>query len=113
MPLTVTTGILTVYDEDGVVEAGVQIRCTFKSPGSLVGAAFSSKVRVEISAVDGTVQFTNLFKGASYSFRRGDSLKEYVVTIPTDAGVTYELPAIIGINGTTTTTTTSTTTTTT
>lgn len=108
-----TTGYLTAYDEDGIAEAGVEIHCEARQFVDAVGVALDSEVRTEISAANGLVQFTNLFKGASYSFRRGVSEKLYVVTIPSNAGVTYELPAIVGEESTTTTTTTSTTTTTT
>jgi hypothetical protein len=92
-----TTGYLVCYDENGTVEQGVAISCfvsQIRSSG--MGIAFDSTERTETSGADGLVQFSNLVKGATYTFKRGTSAKTYLVTVPDNAGATYELPDIIG-----------------
>lgn len=95
------TGYLYVYDEEGVVEPGVDIICRAvafndeaEEVGLVVGFALDSAARTETSDGTGLVQFTNLFKGVTYSITRGNG--GYSASIPADADDPYQLPSIIG-----------------
>lgn len=97
-----TTGYATTYDEDGVVETGVVVTCQLLSVDeSVTGAAYDSAVRSETSNGSGLVQFTGLFPGATYEFKRRASSSTtangFRITIPTTwAEDTFPLPPIIG-----------------
>lgn len=93
-----TTGYLTVYDENGVVESGVVITAqATEADDAVLGIAVSTTARTATSASNGLVQFTNMLLGVSYKISRGTTTrKEFVVTIPDTAGSTYELPSILG-----------------
>ena len=95
-PPGLTTGFLTCLDPTGNAEANVSVTCIVREPSESYGAALDSTSRTQQSAGNGLVQFTGLVKGATYSFKRGTSAKEYIVQIPADAGDTYALPSIIG-----------------
>jgi hypothetical protein len=90
------TGYLVCYDEAGVREAGVPVYAIVKQTASDQGLGLDSARRQADSDGDGLVEFTNLFKGVTYGFKRGDSAKEFLVTIPADAPDEYPLPSIIG-----------------
>lgn len=91
-----TTGWLIAYDDEGEPEAGVTIYCSASKPGEVAGGAHTSEPRSAVSDVDGIAEFPNLFPGFRYRFWRGTSTERVSVTIPSDAGATYELPSIIG-----------------
>lgn len=101
-PANQTTGYATVYDEDGVAEAGVVVTCQLISvDNSITGRIFDSAVRSETSNGAGLVQFTGLFIGATYEFKRRTSsavaATGYKITIPTTyTASTFPLPPIIG-----------------
>lgn len=90
-----TTGYLTALDADGNAEPGV----TFTSQvtyNPTAGIALDTAVRSVTSDGSGLVQFPGLLLGATYRIRRGTSGLGVSVKIPTTAGTTYELPAVIG-----------------
>lgn len=91
-----TTGYLTTYDELGAVESGVTVKARLTaSPASDTGIAYDRKTRTTTSNGAGLVEFTNMVLGATYSvWRSGGTLT--TVTIPSDAGASYELPSIVG-----------------
>lgn len=96
-----TTGYATTFNHAGVAEAGIVVTCQLLSLDSdITGIIGDSAVRTSTSDSNGLVQFTNLFLGAEYEFkRRVDDETDatgFIHTIPTDAGATYELPPIIG-----------------
>lgn len=92
-----TTGFLTAFDQNGDPESGVQFVVTMRQVSTAIpGASYDSTPRNFTSGLDGVVNFTNLFKGLTYSFQRGTSGKLYIHTIPAAAGATYELPSNIG-----------------
>jgi hypothetical protein len=90
------TGFYTCYDEDGATESGVQCTVTLvQLPAGTTGLAGDTTIRTETSNSSGIVQFTGLFPGAIYSFRRGDGAARKVA-IPADATSPYALANIIG-----------------
>lgn len=92
-----TTGYAVCYDESGDPEAGVEVNCVVRQiPEGLTGVVADNTIRTETSSVDGLIQFDNLFRGVKYSFQRGGSSRVHMVTIPDDAGETYQLPSMIG-----------------
>lgn len=91
-----TTGYLTVLDDEGVAEAGVPIYVKFISaPSGDTGYGYDTETRTVTSDVNGLVQITGLVKGAKYKIYRGE-VSNYPITIPANAGNTYELVSIIG-----------------
>lgn len=102
---SMTTGYTKVYDNAGVIAPGVEITGTMAdvhtqieegvSPTLISGIALSSAPRIVISDASGEVEFTNLFKGVVYSFKRGNGRAQQI-TIPLDAGSVYQLPVLIG-----------------
>lgn len=97
-----TTGYGTTYDEEGAVEASVVVTCQLLSVDeSVTGAIYDSAVRSETSNGSGLIQFTGLFPGATYEFKRRSSssvlANGYKITIPVSwTDDTYPLPPIIG-----------------
>lgn len=102
------TGYLYTYDEEGVIEAAVEVRSKVKEMTAITdtqsdllhGFALDETVRTEVSDGTGLVSFSGLFKGVTYSFWRSSSDsggREFTVTIPEDAADPYELPSIIGL----------------
>jgi len=90
-----TTGYLYCYDEDGAVEEDVTVTVQLTAVAEATGYAYDNAVRSATSSAAGLVEFTNLFKEATYRVRRGGGI-EYSVTIPAAAGSTYELVSVIG-----------------
>ena len=92
-----TTGYLTCYSENGVVESGVTVTIQARStPLTTTGIAVDDTVRSATSDVNGLVQFTNMLIGVSYSICRGSSSQVFTVTIPANAGATTSLTSITG-----------------
>lgn len=92
-----TTGYTTVFSEAGAAEQNVTVYATLRKgvPDSK-GVLYDQTERSATSDANGLVQFTNMFKGATYGVRRGTSANEILVTIPTSAGGTYEFPSFFG-----------------
>lgn len=94
------TGTMTVYNERGIVEQGIQIHATitgFEDPDNPpFGWAVDNTKRTETSDVNGIVTFSNLIKGVTYAFQRGTETREYFYTVPIEATSPYELPIVIG-----------------
>ncbi len=96
-----TTGYLTTYSQLGVPEAAVEItatveRVTDPDVFDLVGISLDKTPRTEVSDAAGLIQFTNLFKGVTYTFKRGTNPAGKTVPIPVEAGPSYQLPLIVG-----------------
>jgi len=92
-----TTGFVVAYDEVGDPEQGVEFTFLIRqAPLNGLGISYDSTPRTAMSDENGLVEFTDLFKGVTYSFSRGTSAKNFIVTIPADAGATYELPSMVG-----------------
>ena len=94
----VTTAYLTCLTAALVAEAGVTVSQEFQQTAvGETGMAYSgAAVRTFTSGGTGVVQMACV-KGATYRFWRGTSQTGgIVVTIPADAGATFELPSLIG-----------------
>lgn len=77
----VSTGIMVVYDEDGVIESGVPISIQLTSGPGDDGYGWDTKVRTETSAVTtGLVQFTGMIRGATYTVWRGEQASGVTVS---------------------------------
>jgi len=90
------TGYYVCYDENGVVESGVEVQCwCYYAPST--GLALDSAVRTETSDVDGLVQFTNMIVGAKYKFRRGDWAESKAVSVTVESGSgAFALDSVVG-----------------
>lgn len=87
------TGYLYVEDNEGTAKAGVDITLTaYLIPGT--GLAVDDAARVETSAANGLVSFTNLIPGASYKVA-GPNGVEKIVRIPSDATSPCALQSIV------------------
>ena len=101
------TGYIYTYDEDGVIETGVTIKCYAKDITAdtedladiQYGFALDTATRTVVSDGAGLAEFPNLFKGVTYAFWRGtdETGRVFNVTIPADAADPYELPSLLGI----------------
>lgn len=96
-----TTGYLTAYDEDGIIEVGAIIYCELhKAPVGDTGFSYDSKVKTIVSSSVGLVEIPGLVKGGTYRIWRGtrnsSPTANNLFLIPTTAGATYELPSHIG-----------------
>lgn len=92
------TAYLYTYDENGVLESGVNVtvKVTPPLPDTLIGFGLDTTPRTEVSDGSGFVQFTNMFKGVKYEVTRGTTGQEYEVTIPDDAVDPFALGPIAG-----------------
>lgn len=68
-----STGVMIVYDEEGVVEQSVEISLKLVSGPGTAGYALDTKTRTEVSDATGLVQFAGLVRGATYQVWRGGS----------------------------------------
>lgn len=66
-----STGLMVVYDEEGVEEPEIEISLKLVSGPGTAGYALDTKVRTEVSDVAGLIQFAGLIRGATYSIWRG------------------------------------------
>lgn len=66
-----STGIMVVYDEFGIVEDQIEISLKLVSGPGTDGYALDTKTRTEVSDVAGLVQFEGLVRGATYQVWRG------------------------------------------
>ncbi len=91
-----TTGYLFAYDEDGNIEQGVEFGLQMTGVADSEGYAYDGAIRTATSDSDGLVEFTNLFKGGTYSIRRGTRGKSYSFTIPANEESTFPISSVIG-----------------
>ncbi len=92
-PAGFSTGYIYAYDEDGVVETGVNITVTLVAAPRGAGLALDTTPRTIATNGSGYAEFTNLIQGASYDVSRGDGdPKEFVV--PADSS--FELANVWG-----------------
>lgn len=92
-----TTGYLTCYDQNGVVEQNVNVSATLVQLASTdTGHAFDGVAVTKVSDINGLVQFPNMVLGATYRLVRGTAANTYLINIPTTAGTTLALNSLIG-----------------
>ena len=90
------TGVQTEYDEEGVVEEGVEVSVQILEGPGTDGIGYDSAVWTETSNGSGVVQFAGLLHGARYRIWRGDSkANAQTFTAPT-SGDSFNLTEIIG-----------------
>ena len=108
------TGYLYCYDDEGVVEEDVYVYMVIYDEDDEEARGYDTAIRSEKTDATGLVQFTNLFPGATYMLRRGETKiwtqletsyyrlntntlqKWRSVTIPADASSPYALPNLFG-----------------
>lgn len=105
-----TTGVMLVLDEFGEPEAGVPVSIQQTAGPGTAGYGRDGKIRTEISAVDGTVEFAGMGIGSTYKAWRGASATTgtaLFATRITGASVSFivpnlqpsfNIPEIIGID---------------
>jgi hypothetical protein len=92
------TGVLTCFDEGGKAEANVTITLKQTAVAEATGDAYDAAERTETSNAKGLVQFTGLFAGATYKWRRGISERWYTVTIAANAVGSVSLTSGLGVD---------------
>ncbi len=91
-----TTGVMTVYDEEGSVESGVSINVNIiKGPGT-DGIGYDTAVWTEVSSVLGIVQFAGIILGARYQIWRGESRADVQTFTAPTTGTSFDLAEVIG-----------------
>ena len=91
------TGYLTVYDEDGVIEADADVHIQQLQPVSGSGIAYDGTTRTETSGVNGVVEFSGMFPGGRYRLWRGtDENNAVKFTLAANATDPVELSSIVG-----------------
>lgn len=74
---SVATGSMLVLDEFNAPEEGVSISLQLTEGPGTAGYSLDTKIRTEVSDVDGMVEFTDLRRGATYSLWRGPANDTY------------------------------------
>ncbi len=91
-----TTGVMTVYDEEGVVEESVSVSVQIVEGPGTDGIGYDSTEWTETSNGSGVVQFAGLIHGARYKIWRGSSKPlAQTFTAPT-SGDSFDLAEVIG-----------------
>jgi len=73
---TQSTGTIRCYDEQGVVEAGVNVSVQIQSGPGTAGLSYDSSVWSVASDVNGDASFVGLMQGAVYRAYRGSETSE-------------------------------------
>lgn len=90
------TGYWVCYDNQGTVKEDVSVSMwSSETSSNDSGNSYDSTVRTELSDSSGVVTFTNLFKGLTYNYQRGDG-PIYSVTISQSASSPLALGSFIG-----------------
>ena len=91
-----TTGVMLVYDEEGVLEEGVTITVQIIDGPGTDGIGYDSTEWAELSSALGVVEFAGIILGARYKIWRGTSKPEaQTFTAPT-TGTSFDLAEVIG-----------------
>lgn len=105
----VSTGVALCYDEDGILEEGVSVSMQMTAGPGTDGYVLDTKIRTEVSDVNGLIQFTGMIRGATYRVWRGistastpssglnvlNNISRVTVTVPLDAD-SFSLPELLG-----------------
>ena len=91
-----TTGVMTVYDEEGSVESGVTVTVQIIDGPGTAGIGYDSTEWAATSNGSGVVEFAGIILGARYKIWRGTSKPEaQTFTAPT-TGTSFNLTEVIG-----------------
>ena len=91
-----TTGVMTVYDEEGTVESGVTITVQVLDGPGTAGIGYDSTEWEATSNGSGVVEFAGIILGARYKIWRGTSKPDaQTFTAPT-TGTSFNLAEVIG-----------------
>ncbi len=91
-----TTGVMTVYDEEGSVESGVTVTVQILAGPGTDGIAYDSTEWAETSSALGVVEFAGIILGARYKIWRGTAkAAAETFTAPT-TGDSFDLAEVIG-----------------
>lgn len=90
------TGVMTVYDEEGVEEESVEVSVQITEGPGTDGIGYDSAEWTETSNASGVVQFAGLIKGATYKIWRGDSKANAQTFTAPSTGDSFDLAEVIG-----------------
>lgn len=91
-----TTGVMTVYNEEGSVEKSVSVSVQIIDGPGTDGIGYDSAVWIETSSALGVVEFAGIIHGARYKIWRGDSkpnAQEFTAPL---SGDSFDLAEVIG-----------------
>lgn len=91
-----TTGVMTVYDEEGSVEEGVTMTVQIIDGPGTAGIGYDSTVWTETSSALGVVEFAGIILGAQYKIWRGDSKPKAQTFTAPSSGDSFSLAEVIG-----------------
>jgi hypothetical protein len=91
-----TTGVMTVYDEEGSVESGVSVTVQITEGPGTDGIGYDSAEWTETSSALGIVEFAGIILGARYKIWRGDSKANAQTFTAPSSGDSFNLAEVIG-----------------
>ena len=91
-----TTGVMTVYDEEGVVEADVTVTVQITDGPGTAGIGYDSTEWAETSDANGVVEFAGIILGAEYKIWRGTSKPNTQTFTAPSSGDSFDLAEVIG-----------------
>ena len=91
-----TTGVMTVYDEEGSVESGVTITVQIIDGPGTAGIGYDSTEWAETSSALGVVEFAGIILGAQYRIWRGTSKADVQTFTAPTTGTSFDLAEVIG-----------------
>lgn len=91
-----TTGVMTVYDEEGSVEEGVEVSVQIIDGPGTAGIGYDSTVWTETSSALGVVEFAGIILGGHYRIWRGDSKPSAETFTAPSSGDSFDLAEVIG-----------------
>jgi hypothetical protein len=91
-----TTGVMTVYDEEGSVESGVTVTVQILDGPGTDGIGYDSTEWAETSSALGVVEFAGIILGARYKIWRGTAKANVETFTAPTTGTSFDLAEVIG-----------------
>jgi hypothetical protein len=91
-----TTGVMTVYDEEGSVESGVTVTVQILAGPGTDGIGYDSTEWAETSSALGVVEFAGIILGARYQIWRGTAKAAVETFTAPTSGTSFDLAEVIG-----------------
>ena len=91
-----TTGVMTVYDEEGSVEQSVSVSVQIIDGPGTDGIGYDSTVWTETSSALGVVEFAGIILGARYKIWRGTAKAAAETFVAPTTGDSFDLAEVIG-----------------